>query len=296
MALNCYHEARDNLFKMLANTRELVSSIAIATKNDQSQSAKEWRNEVAYYSCLLLRLCMAVCDYEDDKIVPWNIPELHGKIKVQLLMRNRIKGHSGKWAHIQRRSEVQEVYRTPIYMAFYLRSAISDQSKKLTQPVNPLSMVRFNAKIDELMQGYQAQIRLVGLGFAPFPVVQISRTMMFLWVFSLPLAIGSSDNSSLVAHIFLVFFMTYAFFGLETMAMELENPFGHDENDFDNLGLARVVFEDIYAMIDITDGLEWAMKVRENMDAGIVDRLTATNRGDTKERIYPTEGMPLLDA
>jgi len=181
-------------------------------------------------------------------------------------------------------------------MAFYLRSAISDQSKKLTQPVNPLSMVRFNAKIDELMQGYQAQIRLVGLGFAPFPVVQISRTMMFLWVFSLPLAIGSSDNSSLVAHIFLVFFMTYAFFGLETMAMELENPFGHDENDFDNLGLARVVFEDIYAMIDITDGLEWAMKVRENMDAGIVDRLTATNRGDTKERIYPTEGMPLLDA
>ena len=79
--------------------------------------------------------------------------------------------------------------------------------------------------------------------------------------------------------------------------MELENPFGHDENDFDNLGLARVVFEDIYAMIDITDGLEWAMKVRENMDAGIVDRLTATNRvGDTKERIHPTEVMPLLDA
>ena len=218
MALNCYHEARDNLFKMMANTRELVSSIAIATKNDQSQSAKEWRNEVAYYSCLLLRLCMAVCDYEDDKIVPWQIPELHGKIKVQLLMRNRIKGHSGKWAHIQRGSEVQEVYRT-----LYLRSAISDQSKKLTQSVNPLSMVRFNAKIDELMQGYQAQIRLVGLGFAPFPVVQISRTMMFLWVFSLPLAVGSSDNSSLV-------FMTYAFFGLETMSMELENPFGHDEN------------------------------------------------------------------
>ena len=66
--------------------------------------------------------------------------------------------------------------------------------------------------------------------------------------------------------------------------------------DFDNLGLARVVFEDIYAMIDITDGLEWAMKVRENMDAGIVDRLTATNRGDTTKRIRATEVMPLLDA
>jgi len=49
-------------------------------------------------------------------------------------------------------------------------------------------------------------------------------------------------------------------------------------------------------MIDITDGLEWAMKVRENMDAGIVDRLSATNRGDTPKRIHPTEVMPLLDA
>ena len=43
MALNCYHEARDNLFKMLANTREIVSSVYIATKDDQSQSAREWR-------------------------------------------------------------------------------------------------------------------------------------------------------------------------------------------------------------------------------------------------------------
>lgn len=51
MALNCYHEARDNLFKMLANTREIVSSVSIATKDDQSQSAKEWRYVIDCICC-----------------------------------------------------------------------------------------------------------------------------------------------------------------------------------------------------------------------------------------------------
>jgi len=270
MALNCYHEARDNLFKMLANTREIVSSVSIATKDDQSQSAKEWRNEVAYYSCLLLRLCMAVCDYRDDKIVPWAVPELQGKIKVQLLMRNQFKGHSRKWAY-RDRTEVEESYRTPAYMAYYLRMAISDNKKCLTTPCNPQTMTRFNGLIDGLMQGYQGQIRLVGLGFAPFPMVQISRTMMFLWVFSLPFAIAS-DSSSSLAHMLCVFFMTYAFFGLEEMSKQLEDPFGHDDNDFDNLGLARSVMEDVFAIIDIIDGTDWALKVRDKMRSGDEDR------------------------
>ena len=139
---------------------------------------------------------MAVCDYRDDKIVPvskrsfsvvsfhwmymnllfqlfcfltqWAVPELQGKIKVQLLMRNQFKGHSRKWAY-RDRTEVEESYRTPAYMAYYLRMAISDNKKCLATPCNPQTMTRFNGLIDGLMQGYQGQIRLVGLGFAPFP-------------------------------------------------------------------------------------------------------------------------------
>ena len=111
---------------------------------------------------------MCVCDFRDDRVVPWEVPELHGKIKVQLLMRNQFKGHSRKWSY-RSRTEVEETYRTPAYMAYYLRMAISDNKNYLTTPCSAQSMTRFNGLIDQLMQGYQGQIRLVGLGFAPFP-------------------------------------------------------------------------------------------------------------------------------
>jgi predicted membrane chloride channel (bestrophin family) len=34
--------------------------------------------------------------------------------------------------------------------------------------------------------------------------------------------------------------VTYGFVGLETVSIELDDPFGDDENDFDNLGMALV--------------------------------------------------------
>lgn len=43
--------------------------------------------------------------------------------------------------------------------------------------------------------------------------------------------------------------MTTAFVGLEFVAIELDDPFGDDANDFDVLGLATVTFKDIYIYI-----------------------------------------------
>ena len=40
-----------------------------------------------------------------------------------------------------------------------------------------------------------------------------------------------------------------AFVGLELVAIELDDPFGDDDNDFDVLGLATVTFKDIYIYI-----------------------------------------------
>lgn len=43
-----------------------------------------------------------------------------------------------------------------------------------------------------------------------------------------------SDTSSDAAHVFAVFLLTYGFVGLEMVAIELDNPFGDDPNDFNN--------------------------------------------------------------
>ena len=39
------------------------------------------------------------------------------------------------------------------------------------------------------------------------------------------------------------FFVTYGFVGLEYVSFELDDPFGDDDNDFDNLGMAQRVYE-----------------------------------------------------
>jgi predicted membrane chloride channel (bestrophin family) len=63
----------------------------------------------------------------------------------------------------------------------------------------------------------------------------------------------------------MVFVLTYGFVGLEVVAIELDNPFGEDENDFNNSALAMTAYEDIYLTVADTDGAEWADKLRVRM-------------------------------
>jgi len=73
----------------------------------------------------------------------------------------------------------------------------------------------------------------------PFPLVQMTRTFLFLWVFTLPFAL-TYDIGQFPALLMIVFFVTYGFIGLEFVSIELDDPFGVDDNDFDVEGLALV--------------------------------------------------------
>ena len=53
--------------------------------------------------------------------------------------------------------------------------------------------------------------------------------------------------------------------GLEFISIELDNPFGDDENDFDCVGTALAAFEDIYVCILECDGPEWTELLRQRV-------------------------------
>jgi predicted membrane chloride channel (bestrophin family) len=217
---------------------------------------------VACYTCLLLRLAMAACDYEEEKIAPWDIPELHGEIRDKILKSTQTKGHSSKWG-FAKRTEAEEVQRIPFIMSQHVRIAIYDHKKCLANEVSAPFMLKFNGLLDGFVGAYNNQEQMFKTPM-PFPMVQMARTMMFLWIYSLPFAL-STDSSTLYVHCAIVFLLTYAFMGLETVSLQLDDPFGHDENDFDNLGMAKIIFEDVISSIDIVDGPEWAYKVRVQM-------------------------------
>lgn len=50
--------------------------------------------------------------------------------------------------------------------------------------------------------------------------------------------------------------------GLEHVSIELDDPFGNDVNDFNNLSLACRTFEDAYRTILELDGPMWTDRLR----------------------------------
>lgn len=278
MALNRYITALNNIRSMFGNARNFFTNIVCHTKNDQSESAKKWRNEIAYYTLLLVRLSMAAFNYGEEKIAAWKSCQLKGKIKDQILKANQFTGETKQWAHTAR-TEAEENYRVPNIMALHLRMALYDHEANLNRPIEPPMMGRFNGLLDSVMNSYNAQVKMITTPM-PFPLVQMARTMMFVWVFTLPLAINS-DESAIVVHCVVVFLLTFAFMGIETVSMELDDPFGQDENDLDNNGLASYFYEDIYNVVSTVDGAAIATQLSEIMR-------------ESKECLPATEDMALL--
>ena len=106
----------------------------------------------------------------------------------------------------------------------------------------------------------------------PFPLVQMTRTFLFLWIFTLPFGL-LNDFEKLPPLIVIIFFATYGFVGLEMVAIELDDPFGDDPNDYDTLGLGQVVFEDIYISIYDIDGKDAAYTLKASMEKSVQDQV-----------------------
>jgi len=277
MALSRYNQSGKYLNQMYSNAREFIQNICAFTRKDQSEEAKEWRHEIAYNTCMLLRLTMAVIDYEDSKIAPWKVPELTEELKKDLCdnMNMSVGGKSSRWTHGER-GEKEEGLRVPIRMAYIVRKSIWKNRNALETEFQAWEYGKLFASVDHFMNGYYGQRIFLTTPF-PFPLVQMARTFLFLWVFTLPMAL-LSDASSIVDHCCIIFFVTYGFIGLESVSIQLDNPFGEDENDFDNLGMAYTAFEDTYATIHDVDGNEWTDKLRHKMIGEMDTDLVGTER------------------
>merc|ERR1711953_958348 len=94
----------------------------------------------------------------------------------------------------------------------------------------------------------------------PFPLVQMTRAFLFVWVYTLPMVLLKEYR--LWSSILIVLLTTFGFVGIEYVSMALDDPFGDDTNDVDEHGMALLVYEDIYLTIYRTDGQRAAKKLR----------------------------------
>ena len=164
-------------------------------------------------------------------------------------------------AHVDRTAQ-SDSFRIPILVAHTLRTEImktrkdvfitTESGSKLAKKwldvplhVNEeMKLLNYVTAFDKAFSGLE---KLINTPF-PFPLVQMARTFLFFWVFTLPLALVNNTRETFEVMI-VVFFITYGFIGLEYVSIELDDPFGDDPNDFDDYAMAQTVFEVSHAHI-----------------------------------------------
>jgi predicted membrane chloride channel (bestrophin family) len=227
IAMDRYHQARRCLEDMYQQCREIVQHACLFSSESTNEPSREWRYELGYRCLILLRTSMAVIDYPVTKLPAWEVPELDGFEKYDIQNATETR----RWAHAKRNTS-EESMRVPIRAAYLLRKTIHSHDKRVQKPLHITQENMLLSHVDGFMGGYYGIRRLLTTP-VPFPLIQMARTFLFLYVFTVPFVM-LGDESSLVAHCFAVFVITYGFVGLELVALELDNPFGEGANDFNN--------------------------------------------------------------
>eukprot|EP00547_Thalassionema_nitzschioides_P001606 CAMPEP_0194210332 /NCGR_PEP_ID=MMETSP0156-20130528/8162_1 /TAXON_ID=33649 /ORGANISM="Thalassionema nitzschioides, Strain L26-B" /LENGTH=340 /DNA_ID=CAMNT_0038937661 /DNA_START=51 /DNA_END=1070 /DNA_ORIENTATION=- len=258
MAVARYNKALADLQVMFRESIEIMQKAVAFTFTNTDESAKEWRNELAYQTCMILRVAMAVIDYPEQQQNVWDLEELEEsqrkEMKEYLYQETGTETNALRWAS-GIRSESLENMRVPIRLGYKLRKYVYSQKLCNSEPMDQIKEMKIIGSVDAFMGGFYGIITFLTTPF-PFPVVQMARTFLFFYVFTVPFDL-LTDKSGLVAHCIIIFILTFGFMGLEFVSIELNNPFGDDANDYDNLGFAYTCMEDIQCAILDVDGHEW---------------------------------------
>ncbi|MBM3728591.1 MAG: hypothetical protein FJW40_24600 [Acidobacteria bacterium] len=84
----------------------------------------------------------------------------------------------------------------------------------------------------------------------PFAYVVHLRRALVLYCFTLPFALVETFGWSTILDVFLI---SYVFFGIEEIGVEIEGPFGYDDNDLPLEAICETIQDNVYAIAGMGD-------------------------------------------
>lgn len=123
--------------------------------------------------------------------------------------------------------------------AHLLRSHLYHGSDILPTPLHILEKVKLMEQLGIYLNAYRESLKLASTPL-PFTMIQMGRTFLFLWTFTIPFALVGVIGE-IVSEIIFVFFLTYGFIGLEFVSMRLLHPWGDGINDINIVGMGQAV-------------------------------------------------------
>ena len=98
------------------------------------------------------------------------------------------------------------------------------RDRRIVQYTDSYERFQLIELLNSYMSNYRDLLKLASTSL-PFPLIQMARTFLFLWVFTIPFVLRGVIHEVYVGMLF-VFFLTYGFIGLEIVSMKLMFPFG----------------------------------------------------------------------
>ena len=164
IAYSRFTEARDYLDSAMLSTRELIQHIICFTRYDDSPGAKKWRSEISRRSIVLLRTLVCILEYPSKGTHVLNTKELSDHEVSALLM--SVGGANE---------------RSPMVLIIFLRTLIMSNTEYLKEKMHVNKELKLLAFISTFVKAYHGLMKLANTPF-PFPLVQMSRTFLFVWV------------------------------------------------------------------------------------------------------------------
>jgi len=220
---------------------------------------------------------------ENNKNKNNHLPLYDSKSVAKLRHYKRTSSRSQRLTTHCDRSIKDERLHVPLIYSGILRTEILSPrtSNCLEHNMTRLQELKLLELAAQFTTAYDTLTKLITTPF-PFPLVQKTRTILFVWLFTLPLSL-LKDTSAPWDSMIMIFILTYGFLGLEYVSIELDDPFGNDDNDFDNLEMAQRIYEDIYITLFDCDGYEAAENLRKTMSKKVLSTSSPSSRMSVAE-------------
>lgn len=218
-----FWEARTLLSKALQQCRQLSIHSAAFTRNDDSDKATNWRLMISRRLVELLEQSIRVLEKPETTIA--------------LL-------------HLDTDDEDVNFDNDPMELVSYVHAAITLHKKYLKEPLIIHKELKLHQYASDFTSYYHELAKFSATPY-PFPTAQMTRIFLFVWMFSLPFAL-IHDVTEVYSIAIIIFFITYGFFGLEFVSIELDDPFGEDPNDLEMKKLSNVIIRGIKEDLEAT--------------------------------------------
>jgi len=139
----------------------------------KTEDDRRWRRSVAKRTISLLKTIVAVMKYPSSKQHVWEMEDIEeeDKLAAQIAV-----GKSNE--------------RSPLVLVLFIRSVICSHIHKLSSPLEVVQELQLMQNTTDIISAYTDIMIFLTTPY-PFPLVQMTRTILFFYIFTLPFALAS---------------------------------------------------------------------------------------------------------